>query len=540
MPLAFETRDDFIDLSLQGKMYLDGDALVILVNAKRDPDVTSKVSYLQRMGKARSVRYVKQSEFSQRSSPAGRRKKGNLLGDSVTVASVHKLLDAARQRRATDIHIQVFHTKNLTNVLMRIHGSLVKTDIEMNSKQGQELCRTIYGVVSDAADATYVPSEYQDARIANVDILPKGIHAVRVAAHPHDQGWELCLRLLGETGEPITGSFPERMSALGFSPSHVLALEHMRAKPTGIIFLSGPTGSGKSTTLQHVLECQRVDRPHKRMLTIEDPPEYRISGAIQLEVLKPTADPEGRAKGFSSAISHVMRCDPDILMVGEVRDAVTADMVLAAAQTGHQVWTTVHANSAWNIIHRLNHLLKSEANTMDLLTDHSVMAGLVSQRLVKVLCPHCKIPFCDNIAHEDPAMVQRLRVVLGDDFSHLDLASRGQGCEHCMKTGYSGRTLVAEVVNIDPYMLRLLRDHGVAEAEEYWRVEQAGTKGKRSLVAHAIEKVKAGLVSPALAEDVVGPLDQDVILADGKIEESELASYGAVPSGARQEAGSEA
>jgi type II secretory ATPase GspE/PulE/Tfp pilus assembly ATPase PilB-like protein len=230
------------------------------------------------------------------------------------------------------------------------------------------------------------------------------------------------------------------------------------------------------------------------VITVEDPVEYPIEGAVQTPVVNAPTE-EARSLAFAAAIANAMRLDPDTIMIGEVRDRASAQSALRASMTGHQVWTTVHANSALAIVDRLVDL----GLPIAMVTDESLVTGLISQRLVKVLCPHCSRPLSEAMRQLEMGLVARVKRAVGARFDYVRVA--GPGCPHC-KNGTVGRTVVAEVVRTDAAFCELLRAGRKADAHHYWITELSG----QTVAQHALEKVAAGLVDPRMAERVVGPL----------------------------------
>ena len=419
-----------------------------------------------------------------------------VVGDTTKMQKdVTELLIRGFQARASDIHIRVSKREH-TSIWMRIMGDLTFKE-EHSFDYGERLCSTIYMAMADVADTAFKPLERQDARMAGGEKLPSGLHGVRIATTPQVDGFVMVMRLLyNDTSDGETLD----LTKLGYTPVHAKAIQTMKDRPTGINIIAGPTGSGKSTTLQRIIVSYLKERHNKvHVITVEDPPEYPLKGAVQTPVV---ADgPENRAKAFAAAIQAAMRLDPDTIMVGEVRDKTSAKLAVQAAMTGHQVWTTVHANDAMGIMDRMIDLLRDteNPNPLDLIADPTIISGLICQRLSKVLCPKCKVKLVDKEPDLDPELVHRVRSAVADiDKVHV----RGEGCDHCNRSGIKGRSALAEVIAPDLTFMLMLKKGDKFGAKDYWRTRMNG----RTLVEHAILKVEEGIVDPAMAEETVGPL----------------------------------
>ncbi|GAA4023213.1 GspE/PulE family protein [Actimicrobium antarcticum] len=407
---------------------------------------------------------------------------------TVMQVTAKDLLARGCRERASDIHIRV--NKLSTEFYFRIHNDLVKVGGQTRA-YGERLLATIYGAMTAVSDNSYKPTERQDASIGDRDKLPDMLYGVRIATAPTSEGSLMVLRLLyNDAGDHID------LRPLGFTQEHANLIQILKEHPIGMNIISGPTGSGKSTTLQRVLSGELLESQGKiHVLTVEDPVEYPIPGAVQTAVTNATSEIE-RSRLFSAAISNAMRLDPDTIMIGEVRDAASAQSALRASMTGHQVWTTVHANSAIAIIDRLVDLGLPLAMT----ADHTVITGLISQRLVKLLCPQCKVRLSEQESDIPARQMARIRAAVGSQLPQVCMT--GPGCKACGGQGTIGRTVVAEVILPDAQFCNYLRAADKIGALAYWRQELGG----KTIVEHAIAKVIQGIIDPRMAEKTVGQL----------------------------------
>lgn len=422
-----------------------------------------------------------------------------------------ELFHRAVNEKASDIHIRVSE-KDGTKIWFRIHNDLTYKE-EQPEEFGQLLCTAIYQSMCDTSDAVFNVRSRQDARISDAAKMPVALDGIRVATAPQVGGVLMVMRLLYNDASGLG----DGIHGLGFRKSDIDAFSLMKRRPYGINIIAGPTGSGKSTTLTRLLgglsrECQNT----KHIITVEDPPEYPIPGVVQTPVTD-AEDEEARSREFQAAITSAMRLDPDVIMVGEIRDGASAMLAFRAAMTGHQVWTTLHANRALSIPDRLRDL----GVPIDILTDPTIVTGLVCQRLIKVLCPHCKQSFADFLK-DDVAYKVHGRKAIDNILSVTKLENvyiTGHGCDKCSQLGTAGRTVVSETVTPDETLMALLKNEDRKGAIEYWRHGQHG----KTMLDHAIEKINEGIVDPFAAERVVGPLLLGMIERDFRIESDEIA-----------------
>lgn len=416
------------------------------------------------------------------------------LADNKTFSETQKKVIAyfktAVGLKASDIHLQI-GKDGTTHVELRIHGDLFKVD-SISTKEGQLLASTIMLSMCDVAEPQFNANRNQDGRLKAEFLRGLGLFGARYAHIPTVYGLYVVMRIL-----PDDSAAPPTLDALGFLPEHQRLLRRMLQRPEGIIILSGPTGSGKSTTLRTFSHLYLESTRHlRRLMTIEDPPEGKIDGAVQTAIIADKNNPGAVSQAWVRAITAALRLDPDGLVVGEMRDENSANTSITAAMTGHILLATLHANDPINILERLASLGINTA----LLTDPQLMIGLISQRLVQLLCPHCKQPWSAvkaQLCQEDKDLLSQRCQLDQLFFRH------NKGCPHC-HLGIVGRTVITEIISPNATFMQTYRDHGKLAARTYWHRELNGITRNTHLLHH----INAGLVDP-LAADRVSPLDED-------------------------------
>ena len=510
---------------LENKVFVDrtNGILYIPENEQLNTSILNYETYLRNMGQIKEVRSVDYAQITKMQKRFGSK---NDSKDTATLQDAMTLFKNAVEKKASDIHIRKH--EDYADVKVRIDGR-VTPFAQWPAEYAFQLCSVIYGSMADVAEPYFAPTNPQNARIAKPEMLPEGLNGIRISSVPKVGGFFMALRLLYDDSGVEWGDTTTRLQHLGYSDTQTRVINYMRQRPSGINILAGPTGSGKSTTQKHILESLAIERPDLNIMTIEDPPEYPMLGVVQVPAeVSGKGSRDDRAEGFNTAIKAALRSDPDIIMVGEIRDPESAHLALQAAMTGHQVWTTLHANSAFAVISRMADLLGDKiSNPMTVLADNSCLTGLVYQRLVVKLCPHCKCCFADmerEAFRSGPysQVMTRLSQLL--DLRSLDTNicfKSEEGCEHCNYKGETGRTVLSEVVAPDPEMLRLVREKAtVFEAQRHWKEKQGGT----TILQHALEKIKTGQVDPLTVEKALGPLTADKLFDDGVLEDEEIHS----------------
>lgn len=415
-----------------------------------------------------------------------------------------ELVKLAAKQGASDIHITVDRE---ATVEIRANGVMTMLR-DMNAAVAHEMLQAAFAM-ADASDSTYKPYDPQGARISdrgNSQVaLPPGVQAIRLQYNPTgNNGRYLVARLLYSQ---IEYGRDEDVDNLGYSAEQMTEIKMLRRKPTGINIISGPTGSGKSTTLQRsLMALMREKRFEVNVVTIEDPPEYVIKGAKQLPVVN-AKDAEDRSEAFRKAITAALRSDPDIIMIGEIRDRASAELAFQAAMTGHQVWCSLHANDAASCLDRLRDMDVDSYK----LTDPSLVTGLIGQRLVRKLNPVTRIGLDEAVKRDRESSVkslgpntreqsERLRKLTGIEVYFPDYRRE----EEEDIPAYLGRTVVAEVMRPDNQFMDFFRQERKADAIKHWREKTDGL----TMIEHGIVKILLGEATPFDIEDKVGMLDE--------------------------------
>ena len=416
---------------------------------------------------------------------------------------------------ASDIHVEVTDTE--ATVDFRVDGILMPIDrYQMTRGAGETLCAAVYAMADPGtqSDASYNPYDHQFGRISNSKFsLPEGLQALRLQFSQTSYGGRyLTMRLLTK-GAAVDGNLVD----LGYEPEQVTDIEQMMSRTVGMSVVSGPTGSGKSTTLERILRAEKMACPEMNICSIEDPVEFKIPGVRQVSLANANSPEERRTK-MVKAINGLMRHDPDVIMIGETRDHETAKLVFEAAMTGHQVWTTVHANDAIRILTRMMDIGVDAYK----IFDPGVITGLVSQRLPRKLCPKCKIPLTEAMKAGYPlkqGLYERLLKVL--DVSE-NIHVQGRGCDQCEGHGYKGRTVVSEIIRPDEAFMQFMRSGDLAGARVHWISKLGGI----TMMQHGLRKVARGEVDPAEIERILWPLEAETVARKGEGVHSEGGGLG--------------
>lgn len=376
--------------------------------------------------------------------------------DAPVIRFVNSMIFRAVKQRASDIHVEPYEREMV--IRFRIDGVL--HDILRQPKRNHAAISSRIKIMADLDIAEKrLP---QDGRI-KIKIAGKDID-IRLSTVPVQYGERLVMRILEKT-QQILG-----LETLGFHGSNLERIRKLASQKHGILYVTGPTGHGKTTTLMAMLT--EINSSERMIITVEDPVEYEIKGINQIQVN------DKIDLTFASALRSILRQNPDVIMIGETRDSETASIAMNASLTGHLVFSTVHANDAPSTITRL-----VDMGVEPFLVSSSIL-GVVAQRLIRTICPHCK--------EESPANEVDIETLgIGKEFLGKPIY-RGKGCHQCGKTGFLGRTVIQELLIMDEPIRKLIMegsDAGVIAKE-------AKKHGMITLREDAINKVFTGQSTP--------------------------------------------
>lgn len=391
---------------------------------------------------------------------------------------VNQIILDAYKKRASDIHLEPYRGK--VRIRYRIDGVLQEAPVPAEMRK---FFSSIQSRIKIMANLNVVEKRLPQDGKMRVKTQDQNLD-LRVSSIPTAHGESIVIRIL-------SGKNTWSLESLGFEPELLAQIRELLEKPNGIIFATGPTGSGKSTTLYGCLSA--LNSEERKIITIEDPVEYELEGISQIQV----ASDVGLT--FSEGLRSILRHDPDVLMVGEVRDLETADIAIRSALTGHLILSTLHTNDAASGITRL-----SDIGVEKYLITSSVVA-FIAQRLVRVICSHCKMERKDL----DDKLVRVMMASL-DIYDVEEIKTHyGKGCEHCNMTGYSGRKAIHEVLIISDQIRKMIMDGSPAGAIK----QQAMMEGMKSLRQDGFRKVLQGFTTPEEIMRVAPPDQTDVALS---------------------------
>lgn len=382
-----------------------------------------------------------------------------------TVRLVNSILERASAERASDVHLEP-HSNEMV-VRMRIDGKLrtvLNVPYELNRAVVSRL--KIMGGM-DIAESRVPQDGRSNVRVKGHDI------DLRLSTLPTMYGEKVVIRLLDKSAQLLDAA------AIGLAGENLVRYKKLLSNAHGMVLIVGPTGSGKSSTMYTMIRALNTDEVN--LVTLEDPIEYDINGVNQVQINEKTG------MTFAEGLRAILRQDPDILAIGEIRDSETAEIAIRAAITGHLVLSTVHTNDALSAIDRL----------IDIGVEPYLLAeglnGVISQRLVRKICPHCKTSYT-------PSPEELRSFGIGEAEAATVKFYRGKGCPHCYNTGYLGRTAVFEILILDKDFKR-----AVSEGRHKAELKDMVTKGTFSSLADACKQlVLAGTTS---CEEAFGVLN---------------------------------
>ncbi|MFH1495981.1 MAG: type II secretion system ATPase GspE, partial [Pseudomonadota bacterium] len=378
----------------------------------------------------------------------------DLASEAPIIRLVSLIISHALEARASDIHIEPFENRFI--VRYRVDGVMHEVESPPRRFSAAVISRIKIMASLDIAERR-LP---QDGRI-KLRIQGKEID-LRVSTVPTMHGESVVMRILDKSGTTLD------FTALGFDPDVLQRFMDVLMQPHGILLVTGPTGSGKTTTLYTALD--KLNNPDLKILTVEDPVEYQMEGINQIQV-KPQI-----GLTFANALRSIVRQDPDVIMIGEIRDLETAQIAVQSALTGHMVLSTLHTNDAASTVNRLLDMGMDDY----LLT--STVNGILAQRLVRTLCSHCRETY--------PALPEVVRDMQLKRYTSADpvMLCRSVGCEQCGGTGYKGRLSIVELLVMSDAIRSLVMRHVTAGEIR----QQAIAEGMQTMYENGLRKAVEG------------------------------------------------
>ncbi|MGN0833140.1 MAG: GspE/PulE family protein [Kiritimatiellia bacterium] len=379
--------------------------------------------------------------------------------DGAVIRLANMIITTAIKMKASDIHIEPMEKE--FRIRYRIDGALRKMDSPPKRLQGAIISR--FKIMSKMKiSEKRIP---QDGRI-QISVGGKDLD-LRVSSVPTNHGESIVMRILDKSN--LSLGLPQ----LGFLSDDQTTFERLIKLPDGVVLVTGPTGSGKTTTLYACLG--QINTPDKKLITVEDPVEYQMSGINQVQVNKDVG------LDFSAALRSILRQAPNIVMIGEIRDAETADIAMEAALTGHLVFSTLHTNDAPSAVTRL-----LDIGVKPFLVASALRAAM-AQRLVRAICEQCK----ESYAPTERELRMLTGLAAGTGATVPETMFHGAGCDRCGKTGYKGRKGIFEIFKVDDTIQRLIFDHAPATLLR----QRAREMGMRTLREDGMLKVASGMTS---------------------------------------------
>jgi type II secretory ATPase GspE/PulE/Tfp pilus assembly ATPase PilB-like protein len=378
-----------------------------------------------------------------------------MANEPTVINLVNLIIATALRERASDIHLVPF--EETLQLRYRIDGLL-----QEKPPPPKHLHAALVSRIKIMADMNiaerYMPQD------GHIQIHHRGVRVdIRVGTLPTIYGESMVLRLLEKNARVLS------LRELGLDAARAASLQHMVEKPHGLFLATGPTGSGKTTTLYSVLSG--IYAPEKKIITIEDPVEYELPGVAQIPV-RPT-----RGFTFANGLRSILRQDPDVVMVGEIRDSETAEIAIRAALTGHQVFSTLHTNDAAGAVTRLLDM------GVEAFLISSALEGVLAQRLLRRICTHCRAEW-----PVPPAVLAKLRAAGAPQIDGRHY--HGKGCEECRATGYRGRIGIFELLVIGPELRDL-----ILQKRSSTEIKAAALKDMTTMHQDAFQKAADGVTT---------------------------------------------
>lgn len=424
------------------------------------------------------------------------------------------LVDEAVKAGASDIHIEA--RQGHAEILIRVDGFRRRLEAmpSISFNQAESIGRVLYNVHADASskDTAWDPKRVQDAVVEHE--TRDGQHVqLRFNSGPMfpSGSFQIVIRILR-----MNQSQTFKLESMGYTDSQMRQIEVALAGSRGLVLMCGPMGSGKSTALQAMLTRVYERRGLGiKMVTVEDPVEYVIPHACQMGVPMKNRRGTGGDGQFDEFLKGTLRQDADVVMVGEIRNAESAEVVKDLVLVGRKIFTTLHAYSSFQAYLRLREI----GVPWDVLTNPGFVSGVVFQRLLPLLCQSCSVPFLEGAAAISEDVRARLKIVA--DLVEDKIKVRGDGCEHCGRTGYRGRVACAEVLIPDATILELLKKDDLVAAQQYWLRKGNEDAAARmangeewvakypTALAHAIIAMRKGYFDPSDVEANIDILTED-------------------------------
>jgi general secretion pathway protein E len=401
---------------------------------------------------------------------------------------VEELIHAAIEDQATDIHLCC--RDKTGKALFRVHSRLFAYQ-QYSAETCSQMAGYLYTELSDPKTRSHNTFSMEKKSLScMVTTRVNGtLYKLRYKYIRMVDGWDVIIRLLPvETHNQVSKTFAD----LGYEKSQIKLLTKCVSRTIGLIGFLGPTGSGKSTALKVCMEAD-PNRMERKRYSVEDPVEYKIFGVSQISVQRDDHEEAvDSIQALNGTLRDILRGDPDEVMVGETRDASTASIVADFVMTGHKLYTTLHTSSGFGAILRLHRL----GLDRHVLADRQFLSALAFQRLLPVLCEHCKVPAAEVLPE---AKLQLLQEKFGLDPASARCSVQGD-CSHCKGRGIAGSTVVAEIIAPDKVIRQMIADGKDDQAETYWRQSRGDTcfddpdmTGKTAY-EHALYKVSQGWI----------------------------------------------